>query len=176
MLHKKFDRVQKKEKLQLQSFPELFVVLRYTEHDDVLFRMLANGCFWLSKCVPNLTKRKRLGDYSAPYAEATDIQGLAGEVKYVHTVFLFYCSVTSYYKKSDSKQYKLVILQFPWIKSTDTADLSSGLRVLPGHIQGVSWAVVSSEAQAVGRIQFLVVAGLRFHSHAGCQLVATQRS
>lgn len=138
--------------------------------------MLANGCFGLSKCGPNPTKRKRLGDYSAPYTEATGIWGLAGEAKYVHTVFLFYGSVTNDYKQSDSRQHKLITLQFPRIRSTHTADLGPGLRVLPGHIQRVSWAVVPSEAQTIGGIQVLAEAGLRFHSHAGRRLVASQRS
>lgn len=82
----------------------------------------------------------------------------------VYNAFLFYCHVTSYHKQSDATQHKLIILQFPWLRRTDTGDLSPGLRVLPSHSQDVSQAVVSSEAQIVGRIQFLVMAKLRLHS------------
>lgn len=128
--------------------------------------------FWLLKWRPNLSKRKRLGGWSsALHNEAADIWGLGWQSKsLLHSVFLFYC-----HKHGDLKPHKFITLQFPWVRNKDTGYLSPLCRVLPGHSQGASWAVVSSGPQAVGRIQFFVVAGLRPHFHAGCQLVASQQ-
>ena len=60
------------------------------------------GVFGYPHVGPTRLRGRDWGDYSAPYTEATGIWGLAGEVKYLHTVFLFCCSVTSYYKATQS--------------------------------------------------------------------------
>ena len=117
--------------------------------------MLANECFWLSKCAPNPTKRKRLGIT------------LFCILKQQHWGLGKWSKVCPYCIPFLLQYYKL--LQIKWLETTQAYYLTvsmgqeyrhrwpeSWAQVLPGHIQGVSWAVVSAEAQIVTRIQFLV--------------------
>lgn len=99
---KNFIWSKRKKHCKFNAFKSCFLCWKYTQHDDVLFRMLANERFCLSKCAPNPTKRKRLGDYSAPSTEAKGIWGLVGEAKYVHAIVLFYCSITRSCKVTQS--------------------------------------------------------------------------
>lgn len=174
-IKKEFHLVQKKETLQVQSFQELFFMLKVHAAWWCSIPDAGQWVFLLTQVCTQPNQEEETGGLLCSIYWSSRHLGLGGWSKVCPhcSSFLLQCNKVL---QSDSKQHKLIILQFPWIRSIDTADLSPGLRVLPGLIHGVSWTVVSSEAQTAGRIQFLVVAGLRFQSCAGCHRVATQRS